>query len=205
MKIRIFDPTGIKAEDYRFKYPELDRTPEFSELSPRALIFVWWYANPTSDLVLNIHDPYERAEEALKKAQFNPSKAEKDKILKLQFDSNMAVAVKRMEAFDPGARFKSYMMVRNIFVHYNDIIQRGPEAYQIVEIKKGKDGEETGNVTYTDYKRYVDVSAKIAEELPGLLKKIEEGFGVLNLAGDEIGTEGEVSDMRDWYREKDEN
>lgn len=199
MKIRLFDPTGIKVEDYRYKYPELDRTPEFTPIAPRTLIFIWWYANPTSPLVLDIHDPYERVAEALVRASFNPSKIEKDKFLKLQFDSDMAVAIKRMENFDPGARFKSYLMIRDIFKQYQDIINKGPEAFETSE----GSGDDTRK--YTDYKRYVDISAKIAEELPGLLKKLEEGFGIINISGDEFVSELGSNDMRDYYRKKDEN
>jgi hypothetical protein len=103
MKITLFDPTGIKPDDYRHKYPELDRASEFAELPARALIFVWFYANPTSPLVLDIQDEYERVKEALKKSGFNPSKIERERMENLQFDDKFATAIKKMGSFDPGS------------------------------------------------------------------------------------------------------
>jgi len=50
----------------------------------------------------------------------------------------------------------------------------------------------------------VDVSAKIADELPGLLTKLEEGFAIVNVSGDEI-VEDEASAMRDWHMKKSDD
>jgi hypothetical protein len=200
MNIQIFSPQGIKADDYRHRFPELERCQEFDGLSARALIFVWWYANKTSELVLYTHDDYERVAEALKRSGFNPGKTEKEKILGLQFDSQMAIAIKKMSEFDPGARFKAYMMIKNIYDHYQKIIDLGPEAFVSKETT-GK-GETAVTVELVDYKRYVDVSAKIADELPGLLIKLEEGFAIVNVSGDEI-KEDESTALRDWQQKKD--
>jgi len=202
MTIRIFDPTSIKAEDYRHRYPELQRTEEFAELHAKALIFVWWYSNQTSPLVIYTHDDYERVTEALKRSGYNPSKTERDRILSLQFDSQMAVAIQKMASFDPGARFFAYMMVKKIYDQYQKIIDLGPDAFVSKETT-GK-GEKVVTVELVDYKRYVDVSAKIADELPGLLTKLEEGFAIVNVSGDEI-VEDEASAMRDWHMKKSDD
>lgn len=199
MKIRIFDPTGIKAEDYRHKYPELDRTPEFSDLLAKALIFVWWYANPTSPLVLGIPDDYERVKEALRVSTYTPSKTEKEGILRLQFSSSMAVAIKRMSEYEPGARFKGYKMIRTIFDHYESLIDQGPAAFTTTE------GSGEKAVTYTDYPRYVTTSAKIAEEIPSLLARLEEGFGIVDISGEQKDDDGGSSAIRDWHMGKEDN
>jgi hypothetical protein len=193
MKIRLFDPAGIKPEDYKHRYPELERTDEFNTMQARALIFVWWYANPTSDLVLDIPDDYERVAEALRRSQFNPGRAEKENILHLQFNTELAAAIKKMASFDPGSRFKAYMMVRTIFKHYDEIAHKGPEAFKVIEGK----GD---NVTeYIDYARYVTTNTKIAEELPELLHKLEEGFGVTSTGGNLMEEEDSSSLMRDFH------
>ncbi len=202
MKIRVFDPTGIKAEDYRHRYPELDRTPEFSDLLAKALIFVWWYANPTSPLVIGIPDEYERVKEALKVSTYNPSKTERENILRLQFNSTMAVAIKKMSDYDPGARFKGYKMIKTIFDHYEELISQGPAAFSTSETKG--EGEKAQTTTYTDYPRYVTTSAKIAEEIPSLLAKLEEGFGVIDISGQQKDDESSSS-IRDWHMSKEDN
>lgn len=196
MNIRIFDPQGVKPEDYRNRYPELTRTAEFDNIPPKGLIFIWFYANQTSPLVLYTSDDYERAEEALKRSGFNPGKVERDRILKLQWDSAFAEAIKKMNSFDPGARYKAYCMIKNIFDHYEKLIAQGPGAFQTTE------GEDDKVITYTDHKRYVDVSAKIADELPGLLTKLEEGFAIVTVTGEEVEA-GENSDMHEWHRAKE--
>jgi hypothetical protein len=200
MNIRIFDPQNIKAEDYRHRYPELERCPEFDELSAKALIFIWFYANQTSPAVLYIADDYERVAEALRLSGFNPGKSEKERMLNLQFDSKTATAIQKMKSFDPGARFVAYKMIKNIYDHYQKIISLGPDAF-VTKETTGK-GESAVTTELTDYKRYVDVSAKISDELPKLLTKLEEGFAIVDISGDEV-KEDEASAMRDWHMKRD--
>jgi len=199
MNVRIFDPQGIKPEDYRHRFPELEHTPEFTELSTRALIFAWWYSNQSSPLVIYTDDDYERVKEALKRSGFNPSKNEREKILSLQFDSSLAIAIKKMGSFDPGARLKAFMMVKKIYDQYQLIIDRGPDAFE--EITTKGEGENTTTTKEVDYKKYVDISAKIVGELPALLTKLEEGFAIVNVSGEEI-KEDESTALSDWQRQK---
>jgi hypothetical protein len=110
------------------------------------------------------------------------------------------LAIKKMASFDPGARHKAYMMIKNIYDHYQKIIDLGPDAF-ISKETTGK-GENAVTVESVDYKRYVDVSAKIADELPHLLTKLEEGFAIVNISGDDIN-EDELSALRDWHTKKD--
>jgi hypothetical protein len=200
MNIKIFSPQGIKPEDYRHRFPELERTKEFDNLPSRQLIFIWWYANQSSPLVLDEHDNYERVKGALARSGFNPGKVERERLLSLQFDSAMASAIKRMSEFDPGARFKSYLMVKKIFDQYQFIVDQGPEAFK--ESTTKGEGENKIITEEVDYKKYVDISAKIAGELPELLVRLEEGFAVVNVSG-EITTEDESSALRDWQQQKD--
>jgi hypothetical protein len=201
MNITIFDPRNGKADDYRHRFPELERTKEFDGLTSKHLIFIWWYANQSSPLVLDIHDNYERVKEALVRSGFNPGKVERERILSLQFDSATAVAIKRMSEFDPGARFQAYKMVRKIYDQYQFIIEQGPEAFQ-EETTKGE-GENKTVTKEIDYKKYVDISAKVAGELSGLLAKLEEGFAVVNISGEEV-KEDESTALRDWQIKKDQ-
>lgn len=197
--VRLFDPTGIKPDDYRHRYPELERTSEFTNLNVRALLFVWWYANPTSELVKEYPDTYERVQAALERSKYNPSKAERENILRCQFDTEMAAAIKKMSSYDPGARFRGYMMIKSIFDHYETIIREGPNKFITTE------GKGENRVDTVDYPKYVTTSAKIAEEIPGLLSKLEEGFGVLDSKGDTVDSAEESSALHDWHRNKDSN
>jgi hypothetical protein len=199
MSIRTFDPTHIKPDDYRHRYPELERSLEFDSLSARALIFVWWFSNRTSELVMYEHDDYARAAEALKRSGYNPSKAEKDRILGLQFDSQMAIAIKKMASFDPNARFMAYMMIKKIYDQYQFIIDQGPEAFK--ESTTKGEGDKAVTTEEIDYKKYVDIAAKIANEISGLLAKLEEGFAIVNISGEEV-KEDESTALKDWHQQR---
>ena len=48
------------------------------------------------------------------------------------------------------------------------------------------------------------VSSKIANELPELLVKLEEGFAVINISGEEI-KEDESTALRDWQMKRESN
>lgn len=195
-KIRIFDPSVCKADDYIHKYPELARIPVFTGLSSRALIFVWWYANPTSPLVITVVDDYTRVDEALKASGYNPGSTEKKKILSLQFDSDMAEAIEKMREFDPGLRYRGYQMIRKVFDNFEEIIDGGITKFAVVTINK--DGSETSD---TDFKRYVDTNTKIIETIPELIQKLEEGFGVVD--ADIQSDESENNALVDFYRSKE--
>lgn len=205
MKIRIFDPAKIKVDDYRHKYPELDRTSEFIDLTSRALIFIWWYANATSPLVLDIEDDYERAAQALKQSGYNPTKNERENILRLQFDTPMAVAIKKMASFDPGIRFRSYKIVRTVFNEYEKLIKRGPvnvpETAEDNEVITEKSADKSPY--FVD--RYVVTSTRIVEALPNLIAKLEEGFGIVDISGEKQEEDIGASTMRDWHMGKENN
>jgi aspartokinase len=78
----------------------------------------------------------------------------------------------------------------------------GPTAF-VEKITRGE-GENKIVTEETDYKKYVDISAKIAGELSGLLVKLEEGFAVVNIAGEEV-REDESSALRDWQMQRENN
>lgn len=199
MRYKLFDPRNCKPSEYRKKYPELADVEEFTELSVTALIFVWWYANPTSDLVLGVANKKQRVTEALEKSGYNPGRAEKDRMLDLKFPERIVLAIDKMQKFDPGARFRGYKMINNIMQQYELIISSGPDSFTRME-GKGEEAEEV-----VDYQKYVNTSSKIAETVPMLIEKMESGFGVT--LGD-AGSEEEVGDaMHTWHmnRTDDDN
>jgi len=201
MRYKIFDPTICKPEDYRTKYPELADVEEFGELSARTLIFVWWYANQSSDLVIGIADRKKRVAEALTRSGWKPSRTENDKILNLQFDDRLAVAIERMGQFDPGIRFRSWRMLNNIMQQYEELITQGSAAFTKKE--KVGSGETAVEVEVTDHNQYVTTSAKIAQTIPLLLEKLETGFGISISQDDQEEAVGGA--MHDWHMNRSDD
>ena len=162
---KIFDPYKIRPADYRSRYPELKRIKEFEGLTAVQLITIWWYANPTSELVASLEDNTARIKESLKRANFTPDRTLNADLLKLNFDEKWANAIERMSKVEPGIREKARSMIEKLIENYEDMCD--PDQYT------DKDGLQ-------DIKKFVDATTKIAQELPGLITKMEEGFGVSN-------------------------
>jgi len=181
-KNKIFDPYKIRPEDYRSRYPELKRIKEFEGLTATELIFIWHYANPTSDLI-GIENDMERVTEALKLANYTPAKKIKEDIFNLRFPEKLALGIDRMSKFEPDARMQARIMVEEILKNYSNLCK--------IEDYEDDEGK-------LDRKKYVDTTTTIAKELPALIAKLEEGFGVSVQSDDE--TEQGISFSRDWYQ-----
>lgn len=147
---------------------------------------MWYYANPTSDFVL-IENDMERVSRALEAAHYTPVKRVKEDFLSLKFPENIAVAIDRMSRIEPDIRSKARNMIEKLLENYEDLCN------------KDQYGDKDGVI---DVKKYVDATTKIAQELPGLIAKMEEGFGISSKSDDE--DEQRVEFSRDWYQGQSE-
>lgn len=184
-KSKIFDPFKVRPEDYRNRYPELKRISEFELLSATELICIWYYANPTSDII-GVENDMERMSEALKLSNYTPPKAIINDILTLRFPEKFAIAIDRMKRFEPDIRMKARIMVEKIIGSYEGMCD--PQNFK----------DDNNDI---DRKKYVETTVKIAQELPTLIAKLEEGFGVSELSDDE--SEQGTAFNRDWYINKE--
>lgn len=192
--MRIFDPSGIRPAEYRSHYPELKRIQEFDDLSATELICIWYYANPTSDII-GIENDMERIAKALELSNLTPQKAIREDVLKLAFPEIWAIAIERMRNMEPDARMKARAMIITIINNYENLCD--PSSYMVDE--KGEDGK---TVSVVDTVKYVNATTKIAQELPNMIAKLEEGFGVSSRTGDEDehGTGFDIG----WHKEQSE-
>ena len=179
---KIFDPFKVRPEDYRSRYPELKRIPEFELLTATELKFVWYYANPTSDII-DVENDMERVAQALVLSNYTPAKGIKDDISVLRFPEKFAIAIERMSRFEPGIRFKARKMIELILDSYESLCDKN--QYKDKETKE------------VDVSKYVTATTKIAQELPSLIAKMEEGFGATTRSLDE--DEQAIAFTRDWY------
>ena len=178
-KLRVFDPEVCKPEDYKLKYPELKRYKSFENLpGVRALIWVWYYANPTSPI--RDKPKGEKAKEAFKRSGYNPSF--KHEMIEGKFNDDFALAIEDMSNIDPGSRYRGYKMINKILNEYENIISEGRDAFKVIHKKEGKE-----EVSEVDTQKYVNTSAKIAEVIPSLVKSLEEGFAVTVKEDEEEG------------------
>lgn len=189
--MRLFDPMGLKPQDYKNKYPELETTPEFESLSGTELIFVWYFANATSPII-DILDKDKRVVEALDKSGYMP--ANKEQFLKLRFGEKMEQAIMKMSSFIPGARYFAWKAIKNTYRNYIEILNRDPSEFTKA-VGKGEDV-----ITEEDLGTYTNITTKITAALPDLINQLEEGFGVTINASEE--EEEGSSILRNWHQDR---
>ena len=188
--IRLFDPEGLKAVEYKSTYPELGETKEFESFPGKELIFVWYYANATSPLI-NIKDDKKRVGEALRFSGYNPDPAERETLLNRNFTERVEAAINKMGSYQPGVRYLGWKMLKNIFDQYNELVNDGVAGFTKV-LKNGDSIE-----TVLDISTWVTLSKQIAVAMPDLIKRIEEGFGV-SVSGISSEEEEGSSMHREW-------
>lgn len=184
MPLTLFDPRGINPTDYKAKYPELQQIREYKDLSYTHLIFVWWYANPTSPLVIREVDPEVRVRVAVDRSGLDKkiSKADLTKYLSLNFPEDITEAFNRSHKLMLSTRVQARELMMAIFDNYS----------QIKDIQNFTETDKDGN-GLVDYTKYITTSTKIADVMPLLIQRIEEGFGVV----DEDGIIGADADSAD--------
>ena len=113
--------------------------------------------------------------------------------MNLDFSENMAVAIERMRKIEPDARMKARKMINTILDNFESLCDK--DHYQVED----EDGKPTGE---TDITKYVNATTKIAQVLPDMISKLEEGFGVSYRGEDE--DEHGVGFSPDWHRGQSE-
>ena len=199
MIVRLFDPEGIDPRNYKTMYSELAETPEFESFGGRELLFIWYYANPTSPIIDMKNS--ERVQEAFKLSGWKPAPAEKERLLKMSFTDKMEKAIETMGNYEPGARYVAWMMVKKMFDEYQKMVTEGKTYF--TQDKFDKEGNKTGEVF--DHRAYVAATKDIQVQLPSLIDKLEKGFGISIIKKDESDEELEGGTMiRMWNQTKND-
>lgn len=171
--VMLFGPLSDK--DLRRQYPELASIAEFESLQNNELLFSWYMGNRTSPLLLDEDMPAElRLEIAIKKSFKGKLDAKaRAEYLAWNFPERVRVAVRKMEEFRPDVRNRAKMMIEKIFTKFEEMIDVSEDDF----ILRNKDGVLMG-VDWTSKKQYIDSCRNIAEAMPALITKLEEGFGI---------------------------
>jgi hypothetical protein len=163
--IYIFNPAGLKSEEYKKKYPELSTIPEFDDIRSLELIFIWYIANSTSWMYWNYPEIKTRIKKAIEQVYGNAPPLEKVDWLEGKFSPRMKQAIERMYKFKPDVRNKAKEMVDNVFNDYQEVLKM-----KITEFTDSK-----GEINTT---AYVKSRVDILKQLPEIIKLQEMGFGV---------------------------
>ena len=149
---KILDPN----KDLRVEYPELRNYPEFAELSPDEMMFVWLYKNPSSDFYKKHYDDGELQETITKcfETAYGDSQPAtvKASFVAQAFPENVKIALQFIERFRPAARMLAKMLAEKT----------------LLCCEKDIDNE---NISSTE-------KIRIISSLPGLIETVEHGFGI---------------------------
>jgi len=179
MALTLFDPRGLDPTAYKDKYPELGDIAEYRELTYIQLIFIWWYANPSCPLVERDVPPEQRVLIALERSGMGRKLSGKElaKYKSLQFPDAINDAVVRTHKFMVGLRVSARDMFISIFENY----------------KKIQDVDNFTHDNVVDYAEYLKISTQAVNALPTLVKRIEEGMGIVDTDGI-VGADADSAD-----------
>ena len=155
----LFPPKGDRP--LTVTYPELKDIPEFTKVTPSELLFAWYYSIPYSGFPMR-----DRINMSIKDAYGDSlSEEAKNKLAYNNWSDEQRAACSRFETFNMSARLKIKSMTETLFAKYESIIKQ-----DVNDIVANKDWEEL--------KKWTSVTQDIYKQLPDMVKRLEDGYGV---------------------------
>ena len=146
-----------------YEYPELGQIPEFACLTNKQLLFVWNYSNITSPHFF-IRKKNEKLHKCIHDSFGRLADDEYARYMNEDFPQDIRDAMKRMDTFDVSARYRAKLNVEKVFSNLEKMIDIAEGQIQSMDLDEKK--------------KYADFSIKVAEAMPGLIKQLEDGFGI---------------------------
>ena len=159
----LFEP-GDK--DIRIEYPELAEVEEFADLKTAELLFVWYYANRSSPFYYVKNDRHKISNCIYHSFGKELTKEDKGKYQSRNFPQKIRDAIERMEHYNPSVRLKAKLTIERIFLNLQNMTEVSKE------MKEDMDSD------LALRKQYVELSTKVAQDIPGIVRQLEEGFGI---------------------------
>lgn len=175
----LFGPSTGK--NLKKMYPELANEPLFKEIKNDDLLFAWYLGNKSSPIDPNWPEELRYKESA--RQAFTNDVEKRNQYANKNVPESVRLAVEKMGTYSPKARELAARSVQNQF---HAILQTSEidinKAFQYVD----KEGNELTD--WTARKQHFDTMKSNSEQLPSLLKLMEEGFGIEKTKKEESGT-----------------
>ena len=169
------DPQKTLKQQYR----EFAEVEEFKDLSKSEEIFVWLYGLKTSPCG-DIKNKTERATQALEYMDnmagigFKPNDKNRKEWAVARFSEKIKIAIERMGKFNVEERKETDTALKNI---QKNLIMIANLDVNTIMMKTDDNG-----VQYFDaagVNQFVNLSVKVADELPRIVRINEEGMGIV--------------------------
>lgn len=142
------------------EYPELAEFDEFTSIRNDELIFVWNLLFDSS--AIDNPSDSDKRKSAAKKA-FSGDKEKVALFTSGKYAPEIKAAIECMETFNPSARMRAKYMIDKIFYDFENIVKK----------------DFTVLTDVSEAKKWSDLKLDIIKSLPGLIKQIERGYGVV--------------------------
>jgi len=154
----LFCPKRGKNQDLLRLYPELTKVKEFKKLSPDEVLFAWYYAIYFGKAQSGV-----RLESSMDFAFYGKLSPEQEADYRnLKFSEEVAGAINKFQTYNLDIRTETKFMDQAMLQNWKRIT--------MIDVMSLEDWDEK--------KKYVDVSRTIMNEIPALVARIEEGYGV---------------------------
>lgn len=165
-------------------HKEIANNKKLGELTGEDLLFVWYYACKSSPINPDIEDAI-RANAAASEAIKDPEK--RKRYARLNFPEKIKEAIEEMKKFNPDVRMVAKRIVQNMFHTLEKMSQTKPEDFEYEEVDSK--GKIQTKIDWAGRKQFIDSVAKTADTLPLLIDQMEQGFGLVDTKGKEVGGE----------------
>lgn len=152
------------SSDLRNEYPELADIAEFKFLKAKEVRLCWLLGNRTSPIYnLEKRQRLHKALEIIYGGRYQENE-DLSGMLRGEMPDEIREGIKRMEMFNPEYRLKAKLLSQYMFDTLNSMVVLS-------------DGD-LANMEIEDKKKYTDLVVKIHSELPEMVKRLEESYGV---------------------------
>lgn len=168
----LFFPDQSSKKTYVEQYPELAEHECFKNLKGNEPLFVWLYASKESPFA-ELSGP-DRREKAYDLAWGGAGEVEsKSKFIKGAFSEHVRQACEKMAEFDPGVRSRALATAKKMFA--NMVTIGSLDVSTLVNARDSETGETA--VGWDDMAKYMSTLSKVREEMPFMIKMLEENMG----------------------------
>ena len=158
--VYIFKPGDAEMQQ---QYPELKAEKAFKTLTNSQLMFVWYYANKTSPF-RDLPD-HKKINQAWMSSGFDAGNKNHLKLKHMnKWPDHIEKAMEKMAEYNPDLRFQANIATANIFNNMKLLIATNESELKLKEPNHQK--------------QYMDMVIGISKEMPNIIKKLEEGYGI---------------------------
>jgi hypothetical protein len=152
------------SSDLRNEYPELADIPEFQKLKAKDVRLCWLLGNRTSPLYkLEKRQRLHKALEIIYGVRYQENE-DLTPMIHGEMPEEIREGIKRMELFNPEYRLRAKLLSQYMFETLNSMVVLSDAEIVQMDIDEKK--------------KYTDLVVKIHSELPDMVKRLEESYGV---------------------------